>query len=79
MSLTGDHQEGRVPHQVVSKVTGNVVEKEDVGSPDLAGGQLQPVEAAVLLRVPLEVVILPAEVEPDEAGEDTLGQRSVRG
>ena len=79
MALAGDHEEGRVPDQVVRKVSSHVVEKEYIGSPHLAGGKLQPLEPAVLLRVPLEVVVLPAEVKPDEAGENTLRQRSVRG
>ena len=50
----------------------HIIEEEDVRGPDLAGRQLQPGAALVLLRVPLEVVVLPGQVQPDEAGEDAL-------
>ena len=76
MALVGDDEERRVPDEIGGEVSGDVIEEKDVRCPDLAGRQLQPGEAAVLLRVPLEVVVLPGQVQPDQAGEVAL-QHSV--
>ena len=76
LALIGDDEERRVPHEIISEMSRHVIEEENVRGPDLAGRQLQPGAAAVLLRVPLEVVVLPGQVQPDEAGEDSL-QHSV--
>lgn len=74
LALVGDHQERRVPDEIISEMSRHVIEEKDVRRPDLAGRELQPGQTAVLLGLPLEVVVLPGQVQPDEGGEDTLQQ-----
>ena len=76
MALTGDHEERGVADEIVREMSRHVIEEENVRGPDLAGRQLQSGQTAVVCWVPLEVVVLPGQVQPDQAGQDSL-QHSV--
>jgi len=53
-------------------VSGDIIEEENIRSPDLARRKLHPVNPSIFFRVPLQVIIFPAHVQPDKGGEDSL-------
>merc|ERR1719250_200615 len=66
------HQEGVVFLQVVTKVASDIIEEENIRSPDLTRRKLHPIHSSIIFRIPLQIIIFPAHVQPDKGGEDSL-------
>ena len=77
MTIRIHHKERVVPLKIICKVSGDIIEQENIRSPNSAGWKLHPIYSSILLRVPLEIVILPVHVQPHQGGEDTLAKYSV--
>merc|ERR1719447_1640216 len=65
-----DHQVGSAAHQLLTKVSSDIVEQEDVWSPKLVWWQLDLGDPLVVGWVPLQVLIHPLEVEPNKGGKN---------
>ena len=58
--------------QIIREVAGDIIEQEDIWSPNFARGKVKLFYSSILFGIPLEVVVLPVHVQPHQCGESTL-------
>ena len=77
MTVGFDYKKWVVPLELIAKMAGDIVEKKDIRGPNFAWWKLKSFYSTKVCWVPLQVIILPAHIQPDQSSENALNIKDI--